>query len=428
MSEARAEDGSTIPLFASSDNWALLQAFVDAHTSIHLPAGDWWLSRPLNIGNAAKELVGSGVEGTTLRNVGTYGGPVVGIGGDGRWTGSAGYGRADGTIIRGMTLWQEDETTANCKCLFIETADDVLVENLRVRGSSYEGIVSGSNLFDITFRDIEAWDCGNGGPAYALSTAGINATSIDLLIEDFRTLRCGQGVETGNTRVTVRRGVVSEPGAGLPSIGINIGSSVYGVWRTAVEDVVISGYDSAVITGSGNGRLAGVYLRRLTIYEDGVEGTSPITFGGGALNNTVPHADQGPTTEGSIIEDCNIYITSPHNGGIGYNSGVVDNDGLYGREPLVMRRNKVYMDLDDPSEQTAPIYFVAGEVGAVVGVYENEVHGLPEGPSRGDLATFTNGLNVAIPEMPTLGYSGNLAFNASGARRSFDVLIEGLEI
>lgn len=424
MSFAVAEDGSQCELHAYSDNWSAFQTFVDAHSSIFIPAGDWWFSRPVNVGNRAYELTAPSVEATILRNVGAFGGPVLGIGAAGTYAGSAAYGPADGTIVRGMTLWQQDESTAHCKCLYNIGASEFTAENIRVRGSSYEGIVSGSDLSGVTLRNIEAWDCGNGGPAYTLSTAGINATSVDLLIEDFVTLRCGQGVETGNTRVTVRRGLVTSPGSGEPSIGVNVGSSVYGVWRTTVEDVTISGYDSAMQVGNGVGRIAGVYLRRLKIYDDGVEGISPITFSGGTLDNTVPHSDQGPTTEGSYIEDCELHITAPHQGGIGYNSGIVDNSGLYGREPLVIQRNMVYMELDDPSEQTAPILFVAGEVGAAVDMFDNQIFGLPTAPIRGDIATFTNVANPVVPNMPTLTIRGNIAYGTNGRSRPFSILKE----
>jgi hypothetical protein len=425
LSQARTETGLKAKLHPDADNWAALQGLLDVSTHLTLPAGTWPIHQTLNIGNTAKTIQGQGVERTTLWLTADFAGPTIGIGGAGRWPGSESYGAADGCNLFGLTARTSASASANCKCVFLNGGDDFLMDKVRVRGSAYEGIVTGSDIHRVTLRNIEAWDCGNGGPAYTLSTAGINATSIDLLIEDFRTLRCGQGVETGNTRVTVRRGVVSNPGSGLPSLGINIGSSVYGVWRTSVEDCTIDGYDTALSCGSGNGRIAGVYFRRNTIHDLGA-GESPITFFGGTLNNTVPHPDQGPTTEGSEITDNTIYIHTPHQGTIGYNGGPVDVGGVNAREPLTITGNEIYFDLADPSLQTAPVIYFAGKILGDCIVRNNRIFGLPEAPSRGDIASFTNNDNPAVQGFPNLSTYGNYTFKPDSRERSPYVRIEGL--
>ncbi len=423
MSYARAEDGSRLRLYHDSDNWSAFQTFIDAHSSILIPAGHWTFSKPINLGGKRYEFVGRGATATTLHNIGTFGGPVLGVGAYGTYAGSAGYGDANGTVVRGMTLQQDDETTAHCKCLYVLGADDFVGENIRVRDSSYEGIVSGSGLHRITFRNIEAWDCGNGGPAYTLSTAGINATSIDLLIEDFITLRCGQGVETGNTRVTLRRGLVTRRGEGLPSLGINIGSSVFGVYETTIEDCTVLGYDAPFGCGSGNGRIASVTFRRNIAKDAGVAAAANLSFMGGILNNTVPHADQGPTTGHSYIIDNEFYVTRPTNGCIGYSSGITDTNGLFGREPLTIARNKIFFDLAE--ESTAPVFFFAGEIIAPVELIDNEIHGLDAAPSRGDVQSFTLLGNPTVPGFPTLTYAGNVAYKRDGRTRNMVINIAG---
>jgi hypothetical protein len=430
VATARAEDGSTCKLYSNQDNWAALQSFVDAHTTIQLPAGEWWISKCLNLKNNSQTLAGRGADNTTLKRISSVGGPVVGIAGDGAWEGSSGYGRADNITVRKLSLWQTDESTTNCKCFFNNDGDNLLLENLRVIGSSYEGIVSGSNCAYVRLSHIEAWNCGNGGPAYALSTAGINATSDQLIIEDFRTVGCGQGLETGNQHIVIRRGHISSPGAGSPQKGINIGSTGHGVYDVVIEDCIISGYDSAFGCGNGIGRLCGIFFRRNKIYDEG-DGAAAVEFMGGLENNLVTGEQnrfEGPDLYGSEITDNEFYISAPHSESIIYNTGPanIGNPNVHGREALLVARNKITYVSGDTSLQTSPIIGFAGNITGNITVQDNKVYGMPAAPSRGDLQTYTNNQNASIPGMPNLSYARNYAFDTNGKRlRSFVVNIEG---
>lgn len=413
MSQAVSETGETVELYPDSDNWPALQPFLVAHRYVVLPAGVWPIHQTLNIVRHGTVLLGRGVDATMLDLVAPFAGPVIGGGGQGTWAG--GYPAADGVSIIGLTAKTSIDASAQCKCIYNAAGDDMLIENVRVRGSRYEGVVSASPNKRVTLRSVEAWDCGNGGDFYSLSTAGVNATSIDLLVEDFVCIRCGQGVETGNTRVVVRKGLVTDPGPGRPSIGVNVGSSGMGVYDTTVESVVVRGFEAAIGCGNGIGRLAKVVFRN-----NDVDG--PIGFAGGTLNNNVPHADEGPSVYGSEIVE-NVIRLPSNVGAIGYNSGVVDNGGLFGREPLRVERNTIVVE--DGVAGTNPLIFFAGKIAAECKVYDNVVYGLDGPPSRGDLASYTLLSNPTIAGMPNLHYGGNLAYGRDGRSRGFLVEIEG---
>lgn len=417
MPDARAEDGSTLTIYPDTDNWSALQSFCDAHTAILFPDGNYPVSKCVNW-KTGSEGVGRGMEATGFRMIGATGEPVFGLGGAGRWASSSGYGPATDVTLRGLTLYQTDQSSANCKCLFVnDECHRFTGRNLRFQGSYYEGVVAGSNCIVVSLYDIEAIDCGNGGSAYTLSTAGINATAVDLTIDGFLCRGCGQGVETGNTRVTVRNGTIVSPGVGTPSLGINIGSSGYGVYQTTVENVLVSGYIAALTTGNGIGRLAAV-----TIQNCDFDGT--VTFQGGVLNNSVHHAHEGPDTEQSYFLNNIIRIAGLSSGPFTYNEGPTPHvpPGVLGREPLIIRGNRFYYD---STPQTTPTIGFAGEISAVCLVDQNFIYGLAASPSRGDVASFTNGSNPPIAGMPNLTVRNTWAFDLNGRSRSFSIQREG---
>lgn len=413
MPYARAEDGSRVELSTSADNWAPLQAFLAAHTSIQLPAGRFPLSQTLNIVNGGTTLTGRGVEGTTLSLSIPFAGPVIGIGGQGTWAG--GYPPANGVTLRGLTASMEVDASPQCKCIYNAGGNDFLVERCRVVGSPYEGIVSSSFSKRITLRDFEARNCGNGGIYYGLTTAGINCTSIDQLVDGFRCVGCGQGVECGNTRQVFRNGIITDPTVG--GFGINVGSSVAGVYDTTIEYCTVRGYSSAIVCGNGNGRLAKVIVRHVDV--DGF-----ISFAGGKTANVVPHPDEGPDTYGSEISYNRVRIAAAtDSGAIGYVSGINFSDSLYGREPLNILHNEI--TIDEHVAGTTPIIYFGGNISAACQLYANNINGIDSSPSRGDVASFSNLGNTAIPGIPNLVYGGNRAFNRNGAERALTYRIEG---
>jgi hypothetical protein len=379
MSAAVAEDGSRVTLFQDSDNWAVLQAFLAAHTSVQLPEGSFPISQTLNIVNSGTSLSGMGAESTTIRLNAPFAGPVIGIGGQGTWTG--GYPAANGVSLRGFTSSMEIDASAQNKCIYNTSGNDLLLDRIRVKGCPYEGIVSGNFAKRITLRNIEAVNCGNGGIYYAASTAGINVTSIDLLVENFVVRGCGQGVEGGSTRAVFRRGLITDAGSGSPSYGVNIGSTGAGVYDLTVEYVTVRGYSQGAM-GCSNllGRLAKVVFR----YND-VD--TSIGFCGGLVDNLVPHPDQGPTTYGSEVHDNTITIASnTGNGGFDYNS-LVNDGGICGREPLRLYNNRIYVS--DGVPRTVPVIQFAGTIGGACVVEDNEINGLDSAPTGGDIASLT---------------------------------------
>lgn len=412
MSYASVEDGTRVELDPYSDNWARLQALLDAHTSIFVSDGVFPISKCLNV-KQGTTLQGKGVEATTFRIQGENGEPVVGLGGDGLWASSTGYGQADGVTLRGFTAFQTDDSNTVAKVIFNNWGDDFLVENVRIQGGFYEGITLGNNIRSAVIRNFEAWDCGNGGDADpSRSRSGINSGAIDCLIEDFVCRGCGQGVEIGGTRVVLRRGTIVEPSGAEPSIGVNIGSTTWGIYQVTVEDCLVRGYPASIGCGNGSGRLAAVTMHRNDV--DGAMG-----FSGGALDNVVPHPDEGPTTEGSFILDNVIRVNGMQGEPLIYNTGPADLDGLYGREPVTIRGNKF---LYDGTAQSAPMIGFAGEISAACIVEFNNSYGLDDSPLRGDVASFVNGSNFPIPGMPSLVVLGNVAYNQAGVSRRFIIL------
>lgn len=417
--EARAEDGSKAQLYPDSDNWQTLQDFCSAHTAVQLPDGVWNLSRTLNLPPGFRSLRGRGVDSVTLMRNGVWNGPVIGLGGSGRWGG--GLAAAANVTIAGMTVWQTDTSNTNNKCIWTEGGDNLLVEQVRVRGSIYEGIVAGSSVDGVTVRNFEAWDCGVGDAIlFPRSIAGINCTNRNLLCEDFVCLRCGQGIEGGNSPAgTFRRGLIVGPNpTGLgPSLGINIGSTGRGIYRLTVEDVVVRGYDTSVALGpNGIGRLCGCTLQRCDC--DG-----GISFSGGIADNLVPgQPGEGPDTEGSFILDNILRINGLSDDAFLYNTGPNDHYAIFGREPVTFARNTVYYD---GTPQTTPTFGFAGGIEAACVVKENFSYGLNAAPTRGDVASFTSGSNPAVPGMPNLTVKGNFVFNVAGAYRQQSIKIEG---
>ena len=436
VSHARNENGVKAKLYPDADNWAALQTLLDVSTHVTLPAGEWPISRTLQMGQRRQAVQGQGVGRTTLRLYTNYGGPVIGIGAGTRWSPTdTNYFGATGMMVRGLTLHQQS-TAAGANCLYVSDqpvygvneCNELKVYEVRVRGAAYEGIVAASSIRDAHLKNIEAWDCGNGGPAYALSTAGINATCGGLILEDFRTLRCGQGVETGNSNVIVRRGVITEPGAGTPGIGVNIGSTGWGIYDVEISDCKIYGYDSAIAVGNGIGRLTSIRILRNLIHDEGA-GNSPIEFQGGQTANGVANPFAGPdlSAEGSFIEDNVFEVSSPHQGAISYNTGPADlgNPNVYGREKLTVRGNIIRFVSGDTSLQTNPLIGFAGNITGDCLVTRNRVYGLPTAPSRGDVQSYTNNQNAAVQGMPNLSVYGNDAYLSTDRLRDFSVRIEG---
>lgn len=424
---AISDNGNRVPLDPDGDNWERLQDLLDNSSHVTLPVGIWNISRTLNIGNSPRTLRGYGPERTKLVLNEQFPGPVIGISGDGRWQGSESYEIADNVSIFGIHFHQMSQENTLTQCIFCNDGDYFTVERCKVSGTRYEGIIAPGN--NVNIRSFVAQNCGNGwydypdpddipvDNYYYLSTAGINSTAIDLLVDGFVCIGCGQGVETGNTRVEIRNGTIIEPGIGEPHYGVNVGSSSSGIFLTKVSNVIIRGYDSAIQVGpNGLGRLSGVTVEYCDV--DGM-----INFSGGKHDNNVSHPDEGPDTYGSFIRGNKVTVTTSFTSSpIGVSDGL-NTDGLYGREPLQITDNEIVYENDSPGD--IPVIGFAGKITADMLLENNIIRGISSAPSRGDIASFSLSENPVVPGFPTLEIGNNLAYNASGFTRALSIKIEG---
>lgn len=420
MSAATGDTGLSVELYPDADNFDALQSLVHGSTEVRLPAGRWPIRKTLNTGlGFARVFRGYGAESTELVCTGGTG-PVLGVASQGTWPEVVNYLPFDGFRLYGMTLTMTVDNAKNNNCLFVNNfCNDIEVSHSRAKGSPYEGFVIGGIIRNVWLHDIEAWDCGLGGAHFATATSGINPVSSDTILEDFVCLRCGQGVETGQQNVIVRRGTITAPGGGSPSLGVNIGSNNYGIYNTSISGVRVFGYANAFQIGqNGLGRLSRVSI-------SGCETDGGISFAGGKATNNVtldPPFTQGPDLYGSQIVDNIIRVNAPNNGTIIYGSGINLADSVYGREALTIARNTIYYDLENPALNTSPIIGFGGNVSGSCLVESNWIYGLDEAPQRGDVASFSVINNPTIPGMPNLAVRGNWAYNLAGRSRTFTIL------
>jgi hypothetical protein len=424
MSWVVGSEGARAKLRQDVDNQPAIQSVYDASNETRIPPGTWTIHSTVNM-TANKTIVGHGVERTTVKLVNDYPGPVFGLRGDGRWP----NGRAaacPNVTVKGLTLWQTSNVSVACK-VFWSYGDYLTLRNMRFRGGSYEGLYAG----DVGLRanDIEAWDCGNGGPAYSNSTSGLNIFGHDGVIDGFRCIGCGQGVETGRSQMTWRNGVIASPGGGTPSLGINIGSNALGIYWTTIENCVINGYATGIQAGpNGIGRHSRLIVRNNDIYLSD-EQAAGVWFAGGKTTNTVSgsfdNPYEGPDTYGSEISGNNIYITEPASAAIIYHTYPNEPTGVYGREPATISGNNIYFQLADPASQIGGVIVFGGKVSADCLVANNNIHGLPYGTGGGDIRSASITGNEAIPGMPKLSMRGNNAYGLDGRLRDLFINIEG---
>lgn len=405
------------------DNQPALQSFLDSlapGSIVMIPEGSWSVASTLNVPPGIR-VEGAGMDATEIVALGELNGPVVGWGGGGRWANSAGRTRSDGVTITKMTLRQTAGGNTNDKCLWGETGHDATISFVRFKGSNYEGGVSGNWNERILVEDCVAEDCGNGGPAYSLSTAGINFTSQTLILRRLKTVRCGQGIEAGAVDVDIEDCEITEPTSATPSIGINIGSTGAGIHNLNVRRNFVAGYPSSFQCANGIGRLSKIAV------EDNVFLDGAVSFAGGKPTNNTPHPDggDGPDTFGSIIQRNTLIATKPNVVSIMYNTGPSPAYQVYGREPLRIERNTITYVLSNPALQTTPPLAFAGLIDVDCTAVENKIFGLDAASSRGDVASFTSGTNPAVPAFPKLRVAGNRAYTKAGAARAVSVKIEG---
>jgi hypothetical protein len=409
------------------DNQPILQAFIDSlplNSAISIPAGTWDVHSTVN---QRHKMKGAGMNATIIRAVGVFHGPVIGAGGTGRWPNSVGRPAAENVELSDMTVIADDASNQNNKVVWFEIVTNSWVRRVRAMNGKYEGILVAWKGGGV--EDCEAINCGNGGPAYPLGTSGINIGAMGSVIRRCKTRGCAQGIEAGSQIQLIEDNDIAEPGPGSSQIGINIGSVNWGIHDVTIRRNRVRGYESAIGTGNGNGRLSKIYI------EDNIVLGGCIGFMGGKPNNLVnlPGEFQGPDLFGSRIVGNFIRAggaagTSP----IRYTTMPNDVEGWGGREPLVIERNilsRRHRDPNNPGAILPPIsgnIIFTGRITAAVVEGHNTIIDSDEAPPWGDINSASFHQSIAVPGFPNLTHSGPArAFRSDDSERAFVKRIEG---
>jgi hypothetical protein len=408
------------PFTADSDNAPIINAFLEslpAGSVVTLPAGVWPIKSPVQVNKpiviesaanwpATLKLIASNTDADVLR-VGKYSDP--------------GSFRVNGVTLRRLTLEVAGEKTkGQMQCLEVQ-GDDFTAEDCTFIGSPHEGVVVHGLNRRATFLRCTAINCGNGNEFYERSTAGFNAHAYPTIYTQCVTRGCGQGYEIDGYHTRVTECEAHEPGPGTPSIAFNVGSTGMGIYDVQLHRCKTSGYVSALGVGNGIGRLANVEVWDC-IFDGGAVGVS-----GGIPENKNPGGvawigEEGPDGGHSKVCRCTFIVRGSHGGIYGINTGPADlgTPNVYGREQWTFDDNTVVF-VGVPDEH-GPIGYIAGNQSAPVSMLRLKVFGRDTGPSRGDIAVFSNNANKV--GTPPLTYSGT-AFRKDGTQRPLVVNIEG---
>jgi hypothetical protein len=215
--------------------------------------------------------------------------------------------------------------------------------------------------------------------------------------------------------------------------GINIGSYTWGVWDVEIGHCTTKG-GGACSFGNGNGRLASVHIHDCVFHGNARTGG----MGGLFQNKGGPVPNPNPDTGNSVVER-NVYIyTGDDHQVLGVNTGPAagtwdhDNDPAtqpyheQGREPITFQDNVLIYAGPPDGPNTSPILYVAGNYSAPVKFLRNKLYGFDVAPSRGDLQTFSNNQNAAIPSQPGMVVEGNIVVKKDGTTRPLVQNIWGL--
>lgn len=408
---------SSMPLFPDADNRATLQSFLDslpAGVVVMMPSGVWPVYATLN-GTKSLTIKGAGINSTTIVGQGAdYAGPVF-------KAGVYDTIKVDNIVLEDIAFKQEGRSpTQKHTCVNIH-GDHFRATRVKIEGSQYEGIQVDGNCVDALFTDCVGVDCGNGGPAYTLSTSAFNSHARDTHYINCRTTGCGQGCECGSRGTIVEGCTFENPGAGGPSIGINVGSNAWGVHDVKIMGNFVRGYPSGIGCGNGIGRLS-----KVEITGNVVDGGT-IGFMGGKTTNAVPgNPNEGPDLYGSICSGNTIIVRQANGGALLYNTGPEATAVEFGRENLTMDSNTIVSLIPSNAEQQVAMWTgCAGKITAIVKITNTKIFNSDVAPDRGDIASESNNASVAVPGMPTLSLSNNRVFRWDGAERSLNVRIEG---
>lgn len=406
------------PLSVTGDNEPQLTAFINSlpdGATVTIPYGVWRVDRSVKVrkrveiegevlGGLRPLLLGQANDGTGCTiEVGNYSADV----------------RTDGVKIRDLNISQNGVGAGIKNCVVVN-GSGFRMNRVHMTSAAHEGLVVHGFNRDAVVEDCTGNNVGLGNETYSLPTALFNSHALNTVYRRCKGWNCGHVIE-GETNVLIEDCEAFEPGfpvAGSKGHAFAIGSANMGVFRAVIRNSRTRGYLHAVSFGNGNGRLTEVDVVG-NVFDGG-----EISFMGGKEANGTPHPDEGPDLSpvGSRVRSNTFVVRQPTQGLVTYNTGPAAGVwDVFGRENLTIEDNAVFCV---GPHGDAPLFGVAGRVVADVWILRNKVFGSAAAPSRGDVASFTNNANLAVPGMPTLRVEGNVALKPDGTERPVVVKIE----
>ncbi len=172
---------------------------------------------------------------------------------------------------------------------------EALAEYIRGIGYSHECAIDGGgahNYGDVMQNSIMG-PCGNGGPAYGLTTAGINYNGANVSVHDNTVSMSGQAIEYGGQGGTFEQnhlngGNVAQTSA-VGQYCFNLGSTGAGVFNVTFENNDCTLFSSAVHGGNSIGTMDRIYIDSNTFTDSG-----GVSVAGGLDTNSIPCSAYSP--------------------------------------------------------------------------------------------------------------------------------------
>ena len=198
-----------------------------------------------------------------------------------------------------------------------------LAEDLRVIGYSYECGVDGGGAHNYgdELRNSEFGPCGNGGPSYGSTTAGINYNGAHIWVHNNKVSMSGQGVEYGGRGGHFEDNELdgSSPAGGVSgaycfNLG-STGSGVFGVWFGPGNKC--HNFSTAVHGGNSIGTMDRVHIEGNSFTDSG-----RISISGGLDTNSVTcgtvnaHCENDTVIHGVSTIKNNTIISNTVSGGL----------------------------------------------------------------------------------------------------------------
>jgi hypothetical protein len=192
--------------------------------------------------------------------------------------------------ITHVELRQVAHATAVRTTIHGSATEDVWLFNTRGSGHSYECYVMGggenSTRWRVHYNEMS--DCGFGGPAYPFSTSALNLNGMDWTASHNLVTSSGQAVEMGSRRGTLSDNVFVVPARG---VGVNVGSSVAGIWSNTIARNRILGGGITVSNAIGTAHSTRIL--------DNVIVNGSIQIASGQERNSVVESEADATIHGT---------------------------------------------------------------------------------------------------------------------------------